>query len=90
MTGCRHSHFSGSAGVFEHVGGDLLQNYVAEMEILTKDQKTFPNCFVAQLNPSSRQEKKKAFSFFLFLPLLVLQRDRTTQKMVKLGYKGVM
>lgn len=39
------------ADVFEYVSGDLPQDYVAEMEILTKDQKTFPTCFVALLNP---------------------------------------
>lgn len=49
--------------VFEYVSDDLPQDYVAEMEILTKDQKTFPTCFVALLNPSALQGIK-AFSFF--------------------------
>lgn len=65
-TGCSHSHFSRPAGVFEHVWGGLPQTYVAEIEILTKDQKTFPTCFVALLNSSSLQGKKKAFIFFFF------------------------
>lgn len=49
--------------MFEYVQGDLPQDYVAEMEILTKDQKTFPTCFVALLTHSALQGIK-AFSFF--------------------------
>lgn len=68
VTGCSHSHFSGPAGVFERVWGDLSQAYIAEMEILTNDQKTFPTCFVALLNPSSLQGKNPHFFSFFFFP----------------------
>lgn len=49
----------------------------------------FSNLFCSSVEPFI-SAGKKSFFFFIFLPLLVLQRARTPEKMVKLGYKGVM
>lgn len=56
-----------------------MPEYVTQLTILIKDQKTLPTCLVALLNPSALQGTK-AFSFFFCFLSLVLQTDRAVLK----------